>query len=247
MRIAILGAGRMGREVERLAREAGHAVLLVVKGEVLRERRGRDPESLAAAEVVIDFSSPEAVPANVLQAAAAGKPLVEGTTGWQASFDEVRQIVEQHGTGLVYGANFSLGANVFFRLVEQAARFFNQFPDYDPYVLEHHHRGKLDAPSGTAWVLARKILAVMERKTEIQIGNAEGGIAPERLQVTSIRAGAAFGRHLVGFDASSDAIELVHTARSREAFARGALLAAEWIRERKGFFEFGEVLDSAPP
>jgi len=243
MKIAVLGYGRMGEEVERLARAAGHEVPVVLEGSVLRERRGRDPGALAAVDVVVDFSAAEAVPANVLQVAAAGKPLVEGTTGWQASLDEVREIVERHGIGLVFAANFSLGANVFFRLVEQAARLLDRFPDYDPYVVEHHHRGKTDSPSGTALDLAEKILTSTKRKNCIQLGSREGGTPPDALQVTSIRAGAAFGRHLVGFDAASDTIELLHTARSREAFARGALLAAEWIRGRRGFFEFSAVLE----
>ena len=151
-------------------------------------------------------------------------------------------IVEDRGTALVRGANFSIGANRFFELVAEAARLFDRFQDYDPYVWEHHHHGKADAPSGTALRLAEALVESIGRKVRIQPGNPEGSIEDDALHVSSVRAGAAFGQHRVGFDSEDDTIELVHTARGRRGFARGALVAAEWILDKRGVFEFSDVL-----
>jgi 4-hydroxy-tetrahydrodipicolinate reductase len=168
--------------------------------------------------------------------------MVEGTTGWYGDIDEVRAIVESSGMGFVYAANFSIGANLLIKLTGEAAKLFDRFEDYDPYVYEHHHRGKVDAPSGTALRLGETILASMERKSRMQIGNPEGRISTGDLNVSSLRAGTAFGQHKVGFDSTADSLELTLTARSREGLARGTLFAAEWIKDKKGFFEFSECL-----
>jgi len=237
MNLGLIGRGRMGREVERVAREAGHEVRFAV---------GRsETVDLPAARVdaVIEFTRADAVVSSVDLAARARVPIVVGTTGWENQLEDVRAIVREHGIGLVYGANFSVGANAFFKLVEEAARLFNRFPDYDPYVIEHHHSGKLDSPSGTALRLARSLVARLDRKTRILTEKPAGAVDPEALHVASVRAGAAYGQHVVGFDSRYDSIELQHTAHGREGFARGALLAAEWIQGRQGAFEFAEILE----
>ena len=173
--------------------------------------------------------------------------MVVGTTGWYDKIDKVREIVRAQGTGLVWAANFSIGAQVLLRLVEHAAKFLDRFEEYDPYVVEHHHRGKRDAPSGTGLRLAEKIIASMSRKDQSLSGNPEGRIPPRAVHVASVRAGEAFGQHKVGFDAAAESIELTHTARSREGFARGALYAAQWIRQRTGVFEFSELFEQVLP
>lgn len=239
MRLGLFGRGRMGREVERVAVAARHEIAFALDSTSQVNLRG------VAVDVMIDFTRADAVARNVRQAAEARLPIVVGTTGWQEDLAEVRRLVEAAGIGLVYGSNFSIGANIFFSVVEEAARRFNGFPEYDPYVVEHHHRGKVDAPSGTARELARRIMGVSSQKTRVVTGNPEGALAADALHVTSIRAGAAFGRHQVGFDGASDSVELVHVAHSREGFAKGAVFAAEWIRERKGVFEFGELLEES--
>lgn len=242
MNLALVGRGRMGLEVERLARVAGHQIALSVDMPENADGAALTPQALAGVEAVIDFSQPEAVMPNIRRAAEAKVPMVVGTTGWYDGLAEARRLIEEHGSALVFGANFSIGANLFLKTADYAARLFNQFSEYDPYVAEQHHREKVDAPSGTALRLAELLLERTERKTRIQAGNPAGKIAPEALHVASVRAGAAHGRHAVGFDSATDVVELVHTARSREGFARGALFAAEWVRGKKGVFEFSDLL-----
>ncbi len=235
----------MGEAVERLAVAANHEIVTKLDidtnpgGDALRD-------ALKDTEVVVDFTYPDAVVRNVEDVTAAGIPMVIGTTGWYDRIDQVRGIVESNGTGLVWAANFSIGAQILDRLAELAATFLDRFDDYDPYIVEHHHRGKRDAPSGTGVRLADKILAAMKRKTRTIAGNPDGQIPPEALHVASVRAGEAFGKHTVGFDSAAETVELTHTARGREGFARGALYAAEWIRDRTGFYEFSQLFDEGP-
>jgi 4-hydroxy-tetrahydrodipicolinate reductase len=210
MRLALIGRGKMGRLVEDLAPAAGWEIVPLEK-----------------AEVAVDFTVPQAVVENVRKAAGLGVNLVVGTTGWSEHLAEVRGIVEQQGTGLIYGANFSIGVSLFFRIIQQAAGWIRQHPEYDPWIWEMHHAAKKDAPSGTALKLA----ALMRE--------AYGG---REIPVSSSRAGQVPGTHTVGFDAEADSLTFTHTARSRKGFAQGALWAAKWIRGRKGFYEFSEVL-----
>ncbi len=246
MKLALLGSGRMGREVERLAHAADHEIVVSLDsqrnpgGDALRD-------AIADADVVVDFTRPEAALRNIEDIARAGLPMVVGTTGWYDEIDKVYDIVRAHGTGLVWAANFSIGAQALLRLVEHAAKFLDRFEEYDPYVIEHHHRGKRDAPSGTGLRLAEKIIASMSRKDQSLAGNPDGRIPTHAVHVASVRAGEAFGQHKVGFDAAAETIELTHTARSREGFARGALYAAEWIRQRTGVFEFSELFEQVLP
>lgn len=242
MKFLLVGRGRMGREVARLARAAGHDVVAEL-GRASALGDGPVPPELRDADVAVDFSSADAVPRSVRSLAEAGLAVVVGTTGWYERLDEVRRVVTSSGTGLVYGANFSIGANVLMALVAQAGRLFETFAEYDPYVFEHHHRQKLDAPSGTAQRLADLLLEALSRKECIDTGASSSPIDERALSVASVRAGSAFGRHVVGFDSPTDSLEIVHTARSREGFARGALYAAERIRGKQGVFEFREVLE----
>lgn len=242
MKLALLGRGRMGGEVSRLARESGHEIVVELDS-ASSLTCGRLPSGLEAAEVAIDFTRPQAVLGSVECLAAVGISVVVGTTGWYNRLDDVREVVDSHGIGLVYGANFSIGANVLLRLVEQASHFLDRFPEYDAYVFEHHHRHKADTPSGTALRLASTILKATERKSHLETSRPGETIEPSALHVVGLRAGSAFGRHLVGFDGPADSIEITHLAKSREGFARGALFAAEWVRGKKGLFEFPELFE----
>jgi 4-hydroxy-tetrahydrodipicolinate reductase len=229
LKVAVVGRGKMGREVEAVLRERGH--------EPVVPSRGTFP---ADCPVGIDFTQAAAVPANVALAVAAGARYVVGTTGWQDRVEEVRRVVELAGGGLVYAANFSLGVNLFYRIVRDAARHLAPFSEYDPYVLERHHRHKKDAPSGTARVLVSIVQDATDRRgTE----DARGGLSAGAFHVASVRAGGAVGEHTVGFDSGADEILLEHRARSRRGFALGAVLAAEWVVGRTGFFGFEAVLD----
>jgi 4-hydroxy-tetrahydrodipicolinate reductase len=223
--VALLGHGKMGRLVEELAPAHGCAVVARVAG-----RDGGasaiTAERLAGARVAIDFSVAGAVAENAERAAALGLDLVVGTTGWGEELPRVRAAVERHGVGLVHGANFSIGVQVFYGIVEAAARLLAEESGYGAWVHEIHHGGKRDAPSGTA----KELLRVIER--------AGYGRA---VDVASSRAGAVPGTHTVGFDSEADTITLQHAARSRAGFAAGALRAARWVRGKRGVYEFREI------
>jgi len=224
-RLALVGYGRMGRLVERLAPDYGFGVGLRLTG-ADAGAGGIDARRFAGIDVAVDFSVPRAVAGNVERIAALGVPMVVGTTGWGEELPRVKAAVERHGIGLVYGANFSVGVQVFYRLAALAAGLLAHDDDYDAWAYEIHHRKKKDAPSGTLLHLKR----LME-----EAGFARG------IDVASNRAGAVPGTHVVGFDAEADTILLEHRARSRDGFARGALRAARWIAGRTGIYEFSDV------
>ncbi len=226
MRLALLGHGAMGQLVERLAREAGDEVATVLGSREAAFSAEELAEILGGHDAAIDFTVAEAVPRHAEACALARVPLVEGTTGWHERLADVRRTFEREGGALIYGANFSVGVNLFYRVVARAAELFRGF-DYAPFVEEAHHSRKRDAPSGTALRL-RDILA-----------EAYGAEVP----VASTRAGHIPGTHRVGFDSAADTVTLTHAARSREGFAAGALLAARWIRGREGVYEFSESFD----
>lgn len=227
MKLALIGYGAMGRLVANLARAAGDEI-----GATLTSKESaRSSDEMAALlrgnNVAIDFSVGSAVVAHVEACMRAGIPLVQGTTGWRDHEADVRRIVGEDAGAMVYGANFSIGVNVFYRIVAEAAKLFASLDRYQAFIEEQHHSRKLDAPSGTAL----KLKSLMAEYTK--------GPIP----ITSTRAGHIPGTHRVGFDSAADQIMLTHVARSREGFGAGALLAARWIIGRKGVFEFSDVID----
>lgn len=226
MKLALIGRGAMGQLVERLAREGGHEVATVLGSRESAFQTEELAEILGGHDAAIDFTVAEAVPRHVGACALARVPLVEGTTGWHAQFEDVRSTIEKENGALIYGANFSVGVNLFYRVVARASELFRGF-DYAAFVEEAHHSRKRDAPSGTA-IKLRDIVA-----------DAYGSDVP----VASTRAGHIPGTHRVGFDSAADTITLTHTARSREDFAAGALVAARWIQGRTGVYEFSETLE----
>src|SRR5579864_5749678 len=217
--LAIVGYGKMGRLIDQLAQEYGFTV-------TARIDIGRQ-ESLDKADVAVEFSVPSSVVSNVAKVAAARIPIVVGTTGWLEHLAEVRAIVEKNDAALVWSPNFSIGVNVFTRVVAEAARLFKNEKEYGAWAWEIHHNTKKDAPSGT-------LLKLVEQMKMAGFDRA--------IDTSSNRAGAHPGTHEIGFDSSADTITLRHTARSREGFARGALKAAQWIIGRKGCYEFSDVL-----
>ena len=226
-KLAIVGYGKMGRLIERLAPEYGFAVALKLDEFNNAAFEGLTPENFQGIDVAIDFSIPAAVPRNVEGIAALGVNLVLGTTGWLEHAAAVKAAVERHGVGLVWSPNYSVGVNAFFRLVAEAARLLAGQPEYGAWAWESHHATKKDAPSGTLLTLVDEMKkAGYER----------------RIDVSSNRAGAHPGTHEIGFDSAADTVVLRHTARSREGFARGALKAAQWVVGKKGFHEFGEIV-----
>ncbi len=227
MNLAIVGYGKMGRMIERTAAGRGHAVVARFDIDNNVNGEGLTPESLAGVDAAIEFTTPGTVLENIRRLVALKVPVVVGTTGWYEKLEEIRDSVNESGGSMVYGANFSIGMNLFFRIVGEASHLFAGHSEFDPFLVEHHHKFKKDAPSGTAIVIANHM-----RK-------AYGDRTPDAV---AIRAGYVPGTHEVGFDSEADTITLTHTARSREGFASGAVLAAEKIAGKKGFYEFSELL-----
>lgn len=239
MRIALIGYGNMGKEIERTAAGRGWQVMHRLDSRSPR-LSAKEMESL---DVGFHFAKAEGVLPSVRDWARAGKNLVIGTTGWQGDLERVRQIVRDGNIGIVHASNFSIGVGVFLRIVREAGRLFDRFPDYDPSVHEVHHRRKVDSPSGTAHTIADLLIAQIRRKKEILSASPTGAIKPEQLHVSSLRAGETVGIHSVRFDSSADTIELLHTAKNRSGFAAGAILAAEWLQGKRGFFSMDDVLE----
>lgn len=227
-RLALIGYGRMGKLVEQLAPEHGFEVALRLTGDNNPGGVGIDHDSFEGIDVAIDFSTASAVPKNIARVAYLGVPIVVGTTGWGSELPRLREAIERDGKagGVLYGANFSVGVQVFYRLAEAAARLLAGETAYDAWAYEIHHKMKKDAPSGTLL----QILKVME-----------GAGYDRKIDVASNRAGAVPGTHVVGFDSEADTILLEHRARNRAGFAHGALRAARWMIGRRGFYEFSQV------
>jgi len=224
--LAIVGYGKMGRLIEQLAPQYDFTVALKLDEFNNADGEGLTAENFQGIDVAIDFSIPAAVPANVEGIAKLGVNLVVGTTGWLEHVEAVRRAVEANGIGLVWSPNFSIGVNVFFKLVAEAARLLAAEPEYGAWAWEIHHATKKDAPSGT-------LLKLVEAMKKSGYGR--------NIDVGSSRAGTIPGTHEIGFDSAADTITLRHTARSREGFARGALKAAQWVVGKKGFYEFSEI------
>jgi 4-hydroxy-tetrahydrodipicolinate reductase len=227
MKIALIGYGAMGRLIERLAINDEHEIAVVIQATDAHLSAKELAQKLKSVDAAIDFTVAGAVRRNVEACALAGVPIVEGTTGWNDELTEIRDFVNENGGALVYGANFSVGVNLFYRVADFAAALFAKFADYETFIEEQHHSRKKDAPSGTAL----KLKAIVERHFD------------KDFTITATRAGNIPGTHRVGFDGTADQILLEHTARSREGFAAGALLAAEWIADKKGVYEFADVMD----
>ena len=227
MNLAIVGYGKMGRLVEQLAPEYGFRVALKLDEFNNVDFAGITRENFAGVDVALEFSIPSATVENIERIAALGVNLVVGTTGWLGELERVKAIVERSGIGLVWSPNFSVGVNVFSRLVAEAARLLAAEEEYGAWAWEIHHSTKQDAPSGT-------LLKLVDDMKKAGYGRP--------VDAASNRAGRHPGTHEIGFDSAADTITLRHTARSREGFARGALKAARWVAGKKGFFEFGQVL-----
>lgn len=233
MKIALIGYGKMGRLIDKIAQQKAHTI-------VSRMSRKVDHQALQDADICIDFSHPEAVLDNILHAATRGKNIVVGTTGWYDQLDTARKIVEKYGIGLFYAPNFSIGIHLFLKIVADAARLLDA-TEYDVGIVEEHHNKKADSPSGTGLALAQTLMNHMKRKTEV-VKEIDGPIASHQLQISSLRCGSIPGTHHVHFDSPCDTITLTHQARSREGFASGAVTAAEWLIGKKGFYTIEDML-----
>ena len=238
MKIALIGYGNMGQEIERLVKENSKHQIVSVSFD---GKNGLDKKGILKADVAIDFTSPEIVMDNITAIASLKTNMVIGTTGWYGQFDKVKEMVQKNKIGLIYGQNFSVGANIFFKIVNYASQLFDEYEQYDVYGYEIHHRGKKDSPSGTAKKLSQIMLANIARKKKMETGRLDRQIKNEELHFASVRAGHNPGRHSITFDSLADEIILTHQAHSRRGFAEGALLATEFIKQRKGVYGFDEL------
>ena len=244
MKIVILGYGKMGQMIEKFALKRGHEIALIVDSE---NRDGLIAEDLIDADIAIDFSTPEAALGNISLCFEANLPLVVGTTGWYDHIEEVKETCLEADQSLLYGSNFSIGVNLFFHVNKILAKAIAPYQQYDVQVEEIHHIHKLDAPSGTAITIAEGIIDNSEiKKTWVnQVVGAEEEIVnqPHELLIESLRIEEVPGTHTVLYSSEVDQIEFKHTAHNREGFALGAVIAAEWLYGKKGFYQVTEIFD----
>lgn len=244
MKIALLGYGKMGQIIERFSIERGHEIVLKIGIENLDDFT---IENLEKADVAIDFSAPHAAVDNIYKCFEANVPVVVGTTGWYGELQRIKNDCEASNNTLLYGSNFSIGVNIFFHLNKVLAKLMNNYPAYEVQVEEIHHTQKLDAPSGTAMTLAEGIIEEIDGKKE-WINELEGTPISEKLRndqllIESLRIENVPGTHTVVYSSEVDDIEIKHTAHSRAGFALGAVVAAEWLQNKKGFYSIADIFD----
>jgi len=236
MNIALIGYGKMGKMIESIALERGHQIVLKIDIDNLDDFK---QEKLGKAQVAIECTGPETAFANVTRCIEFGTPVVSGSTGWFSRLEEVKNLCKQHNGSMLCTSNFSLGVNVFFEINRYLARIMNRFPDYTVNIEETHHTQKLDAPSGTAITLAE---GVIDEITRIKKWELDGTGNTDVLPIHAIRRDTVPGTHNVTYTSEIDDIEIIHTAHSRKGFALGAVVAAEYIHDKKGIFTMKDVL-----
>ncbi|MFZ1729503.1 MAG: 4-hydroxy-tetrahydrodipicolinate reductase [Bacteroidota bacterium] len=242
-RIALIGYGRMGQEIHGIITERGWPEPFIVDPEDKRFYESIDDLMGRGVDVCVEFTTPDQALKNILACVNAGLPVVSGTTGWEGNMAAVEEALKTSGGACMQANNFSLGIYLFDRITTFAASLLRDFGQYDIAVHEVHHTGKMDAPSGTALMLARSILDVNSKKTIIETTVQSKKADPEALYVTSSRVGSVFGDHSILIDSASDSIELMHRAKGRRGFAEGALLAAQWICDKQGMYTLKDLIN----
>ncbi len=235
MKIIIIGYGRMGKEVEKAALARGHQIIEKID---IDNKDALTPEFLQKADVAIEFTTPESAPENYIKCFEAGLPVVSGTTGWLDSEEEIKQICKEKNGTFFYASNFSLGVNIFFEVNKFLAKLMNKINQYDISVEETHHIHKKDKPSGTAITIARQIIENHDKYNTWELDGNGNGILP----VHSEREGEVVGIHTVNYVSKIDKISIRHEAFSREGFAQGAVIAAEFVKDRKGCYTMEDLL-----
>jgi 4-hydroxy-tetrahydrodipicolinate reductase len=244
MKLALLGYGKMGQIIERFALERGHEVVLKITAE---NQEDLSTSNLSKADVAIDFSAPAAALTNIYACFDANVPVVVGTTGWYGQLQEVKNQCLSSNNTLLYGSNFSIGVNLFFHVNQVLAKLMNNFPAYEVQVEEIHHTQKLDAPSGTAMTIAEGIIENLDRKKEWVNELADTAsneiLKADQLLIASQRIENVPGTHTVVYSSEVDEIEIKHTAHSRAGFALGAVVAAEWLQHKQGFYNIADIFN----
>ena len=248
MKIALIGYGKMGKEIEKVARSRGHEIVCIID---INNQDDFESEAFKSADVAIEFTNPMVAYSNYMKAFKAGVKLVSGSTGWMVEHgEEIKKLCTEEGKTLFWSSNFSLGVSIFSALNKYLAKIMNQFPAYDVTMSETHHIHKLDAPSGTAITLAEGILEKIDRKDKWVKGTflaPDGAIsgtndcAPNELPISSIREGEVFGLHTIRYESDVDTISITHDAKSRGGFVLGAVLAAEYTATHEGFLGMSDL------
>jgi 4-hydroxy-tetrahydrodipicolinate reductase len=238
MKIAIIGYGKMGQEVEKAAIARNHQIISIIDQD---DQWVKFADEISKADVAIEFSTPSAVYNNIRNAFNNNLPIIVGTTGWKDRLQEIKILCQKMDQSILYSSNFSIGVNLFFELNCKLAKLMKDYPDYDVNIEETHHTAKLDSPSGTAIKLADDILKIVKSKSKWV--NSEEGEESEELQIESKRISNTPGTHVVTYDSKIDSIEIKHIAHNRKGFAQGAILAAEWIFDKKGVYTMRDVLN----
>ena len=240
MKIALIGYGKMGHIIERIALERGHEIVSKIDVDNQEEFNS---EAFASADVAIEFTIPTKAIENYRKAWAVGVPVVSGTTGWNAILPELKKEIAENGYTLFWASNFSLGVNLFFELNKRLAAMMNRYANYDVTMTEIHHTEKKDAPSGTAITLAEGILENIERKSEWVLSNTQCSMLNAQLGIEALREGKVPGTHIITYDSEVDSITIKHEAKSREGFALGAVVAAEFlVGKPAGFYSMSDLM-----
>jgi len=236
MKIALIGYGKMGKAIEEIALQKGHEIVLTIDQHNLNEFT---KENLVKADAAIEFTSPHTAYENVKTCISLGVPVVCGSTGWTEKLEELKQFCNEKNSAFIYSSNFSIGVNIFFEVNKRLAALMASHHDYEVILEETHHTQKKDAPSGTAITLAEQVLEQVKRKKQWVNELSDN---PDDLEIISQRIDPAPGTHSIKYSSAIDDIEIIHTAHSRKGFAAGAVLAAEFLKDKKGFFTMKEVL-----
>ncbi len=237
MKVALIGYGKMGKEIERILLDKGHSVPLIID---IDNRQNLNPENLRGVDVAIEFSTPSTAYDNILRCIEAGTPVVCGTTAWLDRYEEVFRPCEEKNGAFFYASNYSVGVNIFFKINRELARLMNKFSGYDVTIEEVHHTQKKDAPSGTAITLAEGILSELDRKESWICGTTT---EPSQLEIGAIRRSVVPGRHTVTYESTADVITIDHNAKSRQGFALGAVAAAEFLCGKKGIYSMDDLMN----
>jgi len=234
MKIALLGYGKMGKTIEKIAIQNGHTISLTIDNAEEWKEKGKQLNNV---DVAIDFSTPENIISNIEYCFSNNIPLIVGTTAWYDKIEILKEKCIKENQSLLWASNFSIGVNIFFKINQELAKLMNKYDDYNISIEEIHHTAKLDAPSGTAISLAKDIIKEVDRKTKWEIDSETNDV----LNITAKRIDPVPGTHSITYESDIDKIEIVHTAKSRDGFAKGAIVAAEWLVNNKGWHEFKDV------
>jgi len=237
MKIALIGYGKMGHAIEEIAKGRGHTIVSIID---IDNQEDFDSPQFLSADVAIEFSQPQSAYTNYLKCFERNIPVIAGTTGWLEHFDEIKNLCAEGDHTFFYASNYSIGVNVFFAINKYLAKIMNSFPEYDVRMEEIHHIHKLDSPSGTAITLSKDILENIERKKQWKEG-LEG--TSEDLLIHSIREGEIPGIHEIIYESEVDTLRIQHSANSRKGFALGAVLAAEFVKNKKGFLSMNDMFN----